>query len=49
MALAGRHDRRGGIAFQPTAGQCAVAGGATGALGALATTWSSVGTRTHQQ
>jgi len=46
MPLAGRHDRQGSIVFQPTAGQCAVAGGATGAL---ATTESSVGTRAHQQ
>jgi len=46
MTRTGRHDRQGGIALEPSAGQRAVAGGATGAL--AATGWS-VGLRAQQQ
>jgi hypothetical protein len=46
MPLTGRHHRRDGIALEPNAGQCAVAGGATGALAA---TDDPVGLRARQQ
>jgi hypothetical protein len=46
MATVARHDRPGGIALEPSAGQCAVAGSATGALAA---TDPSVDSRAQQQ